>query len=453
MSGTGMTFVSRVVDRVYHLASHQGFKRYFANTSWLFAEKVLRMVVGLFVGVWVARYLGPEKYGLLSYAQSFVGLFTAIATLGLDGIVVRELVKDESRRDELLGTAFWLKVMGGFGVLVFVTIAVNFTSNDWYTNFIIFVIASGTVFQAFNVVDMYFQAKVMGKYIAYVNALSLFAGSLFKIYLILSEAPLVYFAWAVVFDSVVLALGYVYFYVFTKGSFKSFLNFRKSTAVSLLKDSWPLILSGLVIMVYMRIDQIMIKEMLGAEGVGQYAAAVRISEAWYFVPTVISSSLFPAIINAKKVSEELYYARLQKLYDLMVWIAISVALPMTFLSDWVVNLLYGEAYSQAGGVLMIHIWAGVFVGLGVASGKWYLAENLQTLAFVRTFYGMLSNIILNYILIPVYGIIGCAIATLVSYSVAGLWYDFFNVSTRKVFFMKLKSFMRLHHLVKENPKW
>jgi O-antigen/teichoic acid export membrane protein len=83
--------------------------RYFANTSWLFGEKILRMIVGLFVGIWVARYLGPEQFGLLSYAQSFVGLFTAIATLGLDGIVVRELVKDPSRRDELIGTAFWLK--------------------------------------------------------------------------------------------------------------------------------------------------------------------------------------------------------------------------------------------------------------------------------------------------------------------------------------------------------
>lgn len=262
-----------------------------------------------------------------------------------------------------------------------------------------------------------------------------------KIYLILSQAPLIYFAWAVVFDSVVLALGYVYFY-FTKGSLKSFLNFQKSTAVSLLKDSWPLILSGLVIMIYMRIDQVMIKEMLGAEAVGQYAAAVRISEAWYFIPVVISSSLFPAIINAKKQSEELYYKRLQRLYDLMVWLAIAVALPMTFFSDWVVNLLYGNPYKQAGRVLMIHIWAGVFVALGVASGKWYIAENLQLLSFWRTFYGMLSNIILNYILIPIYGIIGCAIATLISYSIAGFWADFFNVVTKKVFFMKLKSFIK-----------
>ena len=197
---------SIMIKKLQSLKSNQGFMRYFKNTLWLFAEKILRMFVGLFVGIWVARYLGPEQFGLFSYAQSFVGLFTAIATLGLDGIVVRELVKDESRRDELIGTAFWLKLIGAFGVLLVLAVAVNFTSNDSYTNTLVFIIASATVFQAFNVVDMYFQAKVMGKYITYANLLSLLASSLVKIALIMSEASLEAFALTIVFDSVVLAI-------------------------------------------------------------------------------------------------------------------------------------------------------------------------------------------------------------------------------------------------------
>lgn len=187
----------------------------------------------------------------------------------------------------------------------------------------------------------------------------------------------------------------------------------------------------------MKIDQVMIMQMLDTNAVGQYAAAVRISEAWYFIPMVVASSLFPAIINAKKQSEELYYTRLQRLYDLMVWMAIAIALPMTFLSDWIVNLLYGGQYHEAGSVLMIHIWAGVFVFLGVASGKWFVSENLQILAFWRTFSGMAMNVILNFILIPKYGVNGAAVATLISYSVAGFLFDYFNAKTRKVFFMKL----------------
>ena len=423
--------------------------KYFKNTSWLFGEKILRMVVGLFVGVWVARYLGPEQFGLFSYAQSFVGLFAAIATLGLDGIVIRELIKDPSRRDELIGTAFWLKLMGAFLVLVVLAIAVRFTSNDHYTNVLVFIIASATIFQSFNVIDFYFQSKVMSRYVVFANIISLFFSSILKVILILSHAPLVAFAWIVLFDSFVLACGFIYFYYKNNLEFRiRNLKFNISTALNLLRDSWPLILSGMVVAVYMRIDQVMIKEMMNAEAVGQYAAAVRISELWYFIPMVITSSLFPAIINAKKISEELYYARLQKLYDIMVWMAIAIAIPMTFLSDWVVNFLYGSQYNQAGSVLMIHIWTGVFVFLGSA-GAFYTIENYTKIFFFKSLIGSFSNIILNYLLIPKYGITYVAVATLISQILVNYLLDFFIPKTRSQFFLKSKSFFPIH-LLKDN---
>jgi len=430
-----------MLNRIKKLMEHEGFLKYFKNTSWLFAEKILRMFVGLFVGVWVARYLGPDKYGLLSYAQSFVGLFAAIATLGLDNIVVRELVKRPGKESVYIGTTFVLKLIGAFLTLALLAIAVHFTSNDHFTNLLVFIIASATIFQSFNVVDLYFQSKVLSRYVVYANVISLFASSIVKVLLILNEAPLIAFAWVVVFDGFIYACGYVYF--FFKHSLINIknLSFNKVMAIVLLRDSWPLVLSGMVIAVYMKIDQVMIKEMLDSEAVGQYAAAVRLSEAWYFLPMVITTSLFPAIINAKKVSEELYYERLQKLYDLMVWMAISVALPMSFLSDWVVDLLYGTNYSEAGGVLMIHIWAGIFVFLGVASGKWFVNENLQMLSFYRTFLGATINIVLNILLLPKFGIQGAAFATLVSQIVAAYIFDLFNDATRAIFVMKTRSLL------------
>jgi len=206
-------------------------------------------------------------------------------------------------------------------------------------------------------------------------------------------------------------------------------KWRWQTARVLLKDSWPLILSGMAVSIYLRIDQVMIKEMLDAEQVGFYAAAVRLSEAWYFVPMAIVSSVFPAIINAKKQSEELYYQRLQKLYDLMVWLAVAIALPTTFLATWVIRVLYGDAFLQASGVLSIHIWAGVFVFLGVASGKWFLTENYIKKNLYRTSLGMVTNIVSNLILIPLYGIYGAAIATLLGQLSADLGYDFFDKQT------------------------
>lgn len=434
--------ISKLAQLIDKAKSHEGFQRYGKNTAWLMAEKVLRMFVGLFVGIWIARYLGPEQFGLLSYAQSFVFLFTAIATLGLDGIVVRELVKDDSRRDVLLGTAFTLKFVGAILILPLLWFGVQFTSNDSYTNMLVFVIASATIFQSFNVIDFYYQSTVMSKYVALSNTVSLLFSSIIKIVLILKQAPLMAFAVMFVFDALVLSLGLIYFYF--KKTRQSFLTwcFDRQVAKQLLTDSWPLIISSVMISLYMRIDQVMIKEMLDAHAVGQYAAAVRLSEAWYFIPVAICSSVFPAIVNAKKVSEELYYQRLQKLYALMVWLGIAVALPVTFLGDWVVNLLYGSAYAEASSVLMVHVWAGVFVGLGVASGKWINTENLTTVSSIRSVLGLLINITLNYMLIPTIGVIGASIATLICQIFSTYLYDLFDKRMLYNFKLKTNAFLQ-----------
>jgi len=397
------------------------------------------MGVGLFVGIWVARYLGPEQFGVFSYAQSFVGLFAVLATLGLDGIMVRELVKDETKRDVLLGTAFLLRIVAAIFVLLLLYASTMLNSNGRDTNILIFIIASVTVFQSFNVIDFYFQSKVLSKYVAYSNFISLLISSFVKIALILNKAPLIAFAWVALFDSFVLALGFIYYYKSQKLSIFNW-KYDKQVDLSLLKDSWPLILSGMVIAVYMKIDQVMIKEMLGASAVGQYAAAVKISQAWYFIPTVISSSLFPAIINAKKRDPVLYKQRLQKLYNLVVWLAILIAFPMSFIGLDLMKLLYGTAYSEAGKILMVHLWAGVFVFIGVAGSKWFICENLQLYTFYRTLTGAIINIALNLVLIRKYGAIGAAFATIISQFFATYFLNCISSKTRGQFVMQTKSF-------------
>ena len=423
------------INKLRALMKSQGAMRYLKNTSWLLGEKILRMTLGLFVGIWVARYLGPEQFGLFSYAQSFVALFAAIATLGLDGIVVRELVKCVDKRDELLGTAFLLKFIGALFVLLFLGVSVFLQSNDYQTSLIIFVVASATIFQSFNVIDFYFQSKVLSKYVVYGNIFSLLLSSIIKVILISNSAPLIAFAYVILFDSLVLASGFIYCYFLNRLSIFTW-SFNKVLVKSLLKESWPLIISGLVVSMYMKIDQIMIKNMLGIVEVGQYAAAVRLSEVWYFIPMVISSSLFPAILNAKKISQELYCSRIQQLYDLMAWMAIAIAVPMTFLSDWVIHLLYGIQFSGSGGVLMIHIWSAVFVSLGVASSKWFIAEGLQRYSFYRTLAGAILNVLLNVILIPKYGIYGAAIATLTAQILSSYLFNAINQKSRITFILQ-----------------
>lgn len=404
-------------------------------------HRILSMVVALFVGVYVARYLGPEGFGLLSYAGSFAGLFTAIATLGLDGIMVRELVKNPDRRDELLGTAFWLKAGGAIFMWIGISAAIPFTHNDNQTNIIIAIIAFGVIFQSFNVIDFNYQAEIKSKYVVYAQLTSLVISSVIKLALICTMASIVWFACVFLLDAVVQSIGLTALYLKNTGKMWSW-KWRWETAKELLTDSWPLILSGIVISIYMKIDQVMIKEMLGTEQVGHYAAAARLSEAWYFIPMAITSSVFPAIINAKKQNKSFYYKRLQKLYDLMVWLAVAIALPTTFLAPWVIQVLYGVAFFPAADVLSLHIWAGVFVFLGVANGRWIIAENLQYIATIRSSSGAIVNVVLNIVLIPSYGIKGAAIATLLSILVASHFSFLFINKARPVFMMQNRSIFK-----------
>jgi len=433
------------LKKIIALRKQSNFRKYFANTSWILGERILRMGVSLFVGIYVARYLGPERFGLLSYASSFVGIFVALATLGLDEVVVRELVKTPEQREKILGTSFLLKLVGTLLMWAAILVAIPFTENDFQTNILIIIIAFGVLFQAFNVIDLSFQADVKSKYVVHAQFVQLIISSIVKIILVFNEAPLIWFASVFFLDAIVLALGLVFTYLHNSNKIFSW-KWSYETSKNLLHDSWPLIFAGIVVSVYMKIDQLMIKEMLGAKEVGLYAAAVKLSEAWYFIPMAIASSLYPAIINARVFQKEVYYQKIQNLFDLMVWIAVSIALPTTFLSTLVVEFLYGKEYLGSSSVLIIHIWTGVFVFLGVASSKYLLAENFIKKTFYRTFIGALLNIIMNYYLIRIIGIEGAAISTLVSHFFAAYLYDFFDKDLRNMFIFKTKSllFYRLY---------
>ena len=414
------------------------FRKYFANTSWLLSERVLRMVVSLFVGIYVARYLGPERFGLLSYTLSFVWLFSSLASVGLDEILVRELVKSPEQRNNLLGTVFWLKVCGTLVMGTTIALVLKYTVEDQQTYWMIALIALGFLFQVTNVVDFYFQSQVQSKFAVRAQVIQLILTSLFKIYLVWNQAELIWFAFALMLDQAVVAVLFLLVYHWKIGWFP-FFSFRWKQAKKLMRDAWPIIFAGMVVSFYMRIDQVMLKEMLDAKAVGVYAAAVKLCEAWYFLPTALIASIFPAVIKAKIKSKTLYDKRVQNLYDLMVWSSIAVALPTTLLADWVILILYGTDFQEAADVLRIYIWAGVFVTLGIANSKWLIAENLQRYLFIRTILGALLNVGLNLWLIPIYGIKGAAIATLVAQGTVGFLSLSFFKKTRHNFLFAAKS--------------
>ena len=424
--------------------NHKGFIKYFANTSWLFFERIFRMTLGLFIGVWVARYLGPEKFGLFSYVQSIVGIFIALAALGLDEIVIRELVNNEEQKDVLLGTAFGLKIIGSIPMLILLGVAVQFTSNDQHTNVLIFIVASSVIFQSFNVIDFYFQSKVLSKYIVYANIITLTISSVIKIILILTNAKLIAFATVIAFDSFTLACGYIYFYYFNTLSIRSW-RFDKQTAKRLLHDSWPLILSSLVLMIHARIDQVMIKEMIGNEEVGYYSVSLRLIELFGFIPMMLKSSVTPAFVSIRD-NKELYNFRFLNYYRLSFLLFLVTATPIYFFSEQIVILFFGVEYQRAGFLLALFSTRLFFTNFGVARGVFILSENLFMYSLVTMIIGTISNIMLNLVLIPLYQGIGAIIATMISFSITQFIIDTVYKKTRENVILSFKGVLTFYKI-------
>jgi O-antigen/teichoic acid export membrane protein len=402
------------------------------------AERVTRIFVSLFVGILVARYLGPERFGLLNYALSLVALLSAFATLGLEDILIRDFVENPSSNEALLGTSFALRTLGSVLLIGLVYVVSTMTHSETETKILVLVVAAGSLFLPMSVIGAYFQSQVQARFVSYAQFISLALSSLARLLFILFQASLIWFCFAVVLENAFLGIGLLWFFCNRSSPLLPW-RFNRDIAERLLRDSWPLILSSMAIMIYMRIDQVMIKALLSDEVVGHYAAAVRFSEAFYFIPVTVCASLFPAIIHARKGGKEAYYRRLQSLYDLMVILALVIAVPATFFADPIILSLLGPAYGSAAGVLKIHIWASVFVFLGVASGKWLLAENLQQYSLYRTCAGAFANVVLNLLLIPKGGAKGAAVATVISYSIAAYFSLAFFRKTRKAFWISTKA--------------
>jgi O-antigen/teichoic acid export membrane protein len=402
-------------------------------------ERVIRIFVTFFVGIYVARYLGPERFGLLGYCLSIIALFSSVATLGLDQIVIRNLIQSPERKSNIIGTAFLLKMMASLCMLFIIYIFVQLNASDNRTKILIIILSIGIFFQSFNVIDFYFESQVMAKFSSWAKFGAKLGSSLMKVWLIYIQAPLLWFAWAFVLEYVLLSIFLVIFYNVKKLRSNRW-RFKKKLAFGFLNDSWPLIISGLAIMVYLRIDQVMIKSILDNESVGHYAVAVKISEAFYFIPLAITSSLFPAIIKSKQENNQLYTARLQRLYDLMTCLGISIALPTAIFAEHLIGLLFGGQFSPAARVLQIHIWACVFVFLGNACAKWFIAENLEKYFLYRSLSGAILNIVLNLVLIPKFGINGAAFSTVISYFSATYLSMLFFKPSRKNFWLATKSF-------------
>lgn len=418
-------------------AAHDGVRRYGFNMSWLLLEKVFRMAVGFTVGVYVARKLGPDNFGILNYAISFAAIFSILVNLGLDQILIRELVKRPRRRNAIMGTAFGLQATGFCLMMILVIISLYFTSGDMNTKLIVLIISGGYLFQIFQTIDLYFQSEVLSKYVAISQIITWSVISLLRFLCAWGEVPLIYFAWLEAGNMIFTAVCYVAFYFMKRGSPAKW-QFQPHLAVFLLKNSWPLMLTGMAYIICIRIDQVLLKLLADNNAVGNYAVAVRLVELFYFIPMVIKISFFPAIINAKKISPMHYMHRMQQFYILMVWTGIFISLSFGLSGRFIIHVLYGAKYAAAGDIIHLYAWLIFFVCIGIAAGCWTISENLTVYILCCNLGLAAINFTLVYLFIPIMGIKGAVWGMLIAQVVGAFIFPLFSGKTRQtlVFFIK-----------------
>lgn len=398
-----------------------GNKKIFNSASWLISEKVIILGLAFVSNVFVARYLGPAGYGVISYGLSLVALFSIVTHFGLRGLSIREMVKSKYEQEEVLGSIFYLKLFGSIIAFILCAIFIFFTENQKDENFLVLIIFSVTIlFKPLEVVDFWFYSKVLGKYSAISRIIAGICSNSLKILFVLLNLSIIYLSLAYsfyIFGSLIIML--LYYQLISEISIKKWkVNFKAIKYY--LNTSYYVLLATLFSLVYLKVDQIMLRWLVGDFEVGIYAVAVQISEAWYFIPNIIISSVFPKLIANKSKSQNQYILNLKKILQILIVLSIFVALIVSFFSYSLISSLYGIDYINAYIVLIIHIWAGVFISIKAVFMKWIFIEEFFKLSVYTQLIGAVSNIVLNLFLIPNYFSVGAAIATLISYMIASI---------------------------------
>ena len=436
----------RVLDRI---RGRRGILDSLSNIGWLSGDRLIRMFGAVVVGMLVARYLGPSQFGLLNYGIAIYGLFNVISNLGLDALVVRDIALDESGEHVILGSGFWLKAIASVVTTLAAIIAAKLLEpRNTVLIEIVALLSIASISQALDVIDFFFQAQTRSRYAVVPRNIAFVLASVARIVAVFLRMDLLAFAWIaaleVLFGEIGLAISYLRFRIHLPR-----WSWNLGRAQAMLSESWPLLVSTLMITLYMRSDQILLGRLASKAVVGQYSAAIRLSEIWYSIPAIISASVMPRLLKSRDLNPERYYARLQRLYESMVLVSVILAVITQFAAPLVVHILYGRQFAPAAGILRVHIWTGVFVFVGSVSGIQFVQEKLTVSTMQRTVLGAILNVVLNLLWIPLWGGMGSAMATLVAQCFASYFGDALDSRTRHIFRMKTRAYLHFWMLPRQ----
>lgn len=415
-----MTFIDKILARMHLSETKQKVIR---NLFWAVTGKVVTLLGSLLVGIFVARYLGPEQYGLMNYVVSYVALFQVFASFGLDNIEIREESKCKglgekgrvpgAEANAILGTAFGLKLIFAAVTMVLVILTAWLFEADTFTKWMITLYSLSMIMQTFGVIRNYFTSIVWNEYIVKTEISRTVIGALIKVVLLLLKADLVWFIAATLFDTVLIAGGYLLSYR-RQISSPRLWTFDTSTAKYLIKESFPLLLSGAAVIIYQRIDQVMIGNMIDKASVGQFSVASKFVELLIFIPTILSQTIAPVLVQIRQSNGAEYERKAQQFISVTIWLCIVMAVLIALLSKWLIIYTFGVQYMAAVPVLQIMAFKVLGMALSQTAGQMIIIEKQQKYAFIRNLIGCVVCIVLNLLFIPRYGIVGSAIVTIIT---------------------------------------
>ncbi len=377
------------------------------NAGWIVAEKLVRMALGVVVGAWVARHLGPVSFGEMAAVLSFVAIFQAVAAMGLDGTVVRDIAREPARAPALLGTAFALRL--GAGVLCWAgavgAMALWRGAGDervWLAA----MAGSTLVLQAADAVDLWFQSQTQSRRAALARLVALLLTAATRVALILSDAPMSAFVAAFALEALLsaVALGVAY----RRHPCAQRWRASAASAAALLRECWPFVFSALAATAHSRVDLLVIAHAAGPRAAGLYAAMLPLSMAWAVLPSALQVSLAPQIARLRSSDPAAYRDALVRAFRLFFAAGLGVSLATAAAAPLLVGWLYGPDYAEAAPLLAVHVFTNVFIGLGIAHTLWLINEG----RFVLRLYGNLLagalSVLANLWLVPRHGAIAAA---------------------------------------------
>jgi O-antigen/teichoic acid export membrane protein len=394
--------------------NHAGFQKYLKNTSWMFLGRISSLIVSFFVSVYAARNLGVDNFGTLNFVISFVGI-AGSSFFVIDSILLKKLNDTSEDVNAILGASFVIKLANAAISIVVATAASLLFAHSQLTTMLVFVFSTYTIFQALGAVDLRFQAMADVRQSSVASMIIDVITAIIRIVIISLRLPIVYLLASYVSDSFFSAISYLYLY---KRNFGSVFDWKldKNMIKNIIQKSWPFTVSALATTIYVTVDQIFLKYFLGSGAVGLYVVAVRFSEVWFFISSVICASLLPAILNAQKTNYELFIERSKKLYFLLFYLSIAICVFIFIIAPLIISILYGPAYAESIVLLRIYIWSIIGIFVSTALQQILLAQNKFRTILVLNLVGMVLSLILNPIFIHYFGIQGAAYGNIFTYT-------------------------------------